>query len=138
MSTLTQLAELVATTLEAEAFSIPLTPQVSHFPRFDLLPENGLQVTVRPAEEISSLEGRVLFLKTFSIEIGFAQALADLTEETLTPLLALIDEVKIFCEGRPFTGIGRSLVGIAVVAADPAALREKVFLSVIRLQFRGI
>ena len=132
-----RIAELVAEALNGETFDPAIVANVDWLPRFDTTPNQSLVVTVRPGVETSVSSARNLFLHTYGIDIGVMVNVAAVDRATLQPYSDLVQSIKDFCQSRPFPRECCSLSVVGRTGPDPGALRDKVFLAVIHLEFQG-
>lgn len=91
---LIQLADAVVSALNGQAFSLSFTAVRSYIGQRELKDLATLAVDVVPGEDTNDIIDREETQHILSVEIGVRQKVNDLTNATLDPLTALVDEIK--------------------------------------------
>jgi hypothetical protein len=86
-------AEAVCAGLNAGTFSLPFTAVRSYTPVSDLENSKALVVTVVPKSDDGTLDSRSSSVHKVAIDIGIQKKLPNLTNESIDPLMRLVQEI---------------------------------------------
>ena len=141
-----QIADALATNLNAQAFGMAFTAKRVYVPKVDLADLKELTVSVMASSHVGERATRSEYSHTYVVEIGVQKKLGQGAEgedpdpAEIGPLMDLVEEIGDYCETLGFTLADGSETACTEVATEPLyvpehLIQQRVFTSVIALTF---
>ncbi len=103
---LADLADAVVASLNAGTFSLPFVAERVAVPEVRLTEMDSLHVTVVPRRVQNEILSRNSDVHEVQVDVAVQQRVADLTNEAIDPLLALVEEIAAHLNRRPMAWTG--------------------------------
>lgn len=138
-ATMTDVAQAVTDELNAETWSQTFTANRAHHVQYALTDLATLRVEVVGRATDTEQFTRAARLKVVEVDVGVLKKVDDITNATLDPLVALVDEIADHFHGTRLDGLTAAFCTVS--RPDPVYNQEHLestrsFFSVLRLEFR--